>query len=78
VWTGRSEAEFADWFRYESMINLSLASAPATIVCTYDARSVPDSVLASAPRTHPEVARAGDVTTSSADRDPEDVLLTPG
>ncbi len=77
VWTGRSEAEFAEWFRYESMINLSLASAPATIVCTYDARSLPDSVLFNARRTHPEVARAGDVTTSSAYRDPEDFLLTP-
>jgi hypothetical protein len=45
------EAEFAEWFRYESMINLSFASAPATIVCTYDARSLPDSVLVSARRT---------------------------
>lgn len=76
VWSGRSEAQLAEWFRYESMINLSFASSPATIVCTYDSRSVPDGVLASARRTHPEVAGAGDVTTSPAYRDPEAFLLT--
>jgi transcriptional regulator with XRE-family HTH domain len=78
VWTGRSAAEIAEWFRYESIINLSFASAPATIVCTYDARSLRDGVLASARRTHPEVAGPGDVTTSPAYRDPEDFLLTLG
>jgi transcriptional regulator with XRE-family HTH domain len=76
VWSGKSEAEFAEWFRYESMINLLFASSPATIFCTYDARSVPDSVLASARRTHPQLAAAGDVTTNPAYRDPEDFLLT--
>ena len=64
VWTGRSEAEFAEWFRYESMINLSFASSPATIVCTYDARSVPDTVLDSARRAHPQLAAAGDVSAN--------------
>src|SRR5260370_9858562 len=44
VWAGRSDAEVIDWTRYESMINLALASAPATFMCPYDARSVPDPV----------------------------------
>lgn len=78
VWAGRPEGEVAEWIRYESMINLSFASSPATIVCTYDARSVPDSVLASARRAHPEVAGAGGATTSLAYRDPEAFLLTLG
>ncbi|MFZ0919023.1 MAG: MEDS domain-containing protein [Candidatus Dormiibacterota bacterium] len=78
VWTGRSEAEFAEWFRYESMINLSFASSPATIVCTYDARSVPDTVLDSARRAHPQLAAAGDVSANPAYQDPEDFLLTAG
>lgn len=78
VWTGRSEAEIAEWIRYESMLNLSFASCPATIVCPYDARSLPDRVLAGARRTHPEVAGAGEVTTSLAYRAPEDFLLSRG
>jgi hypothetical protein len=78
VWTGRSEAEVAQWIRYESMLNLSFASSPATIVCPYNARSVPDRVLAGARLTHPDAVRAGDVTTSLAYRDPEDFLLNLG
>lgn len=76
VWSGQSEAEFAAWFRYESMINLSFASSPATIVCTYDSRSVPDSVLASARSAHPQLARVGDVTANPDFRDPEEFLLS--
>jgi hypothetical protein len=75
VWTGRSEAELAEWIRYESVVNLVLASSPATIVCTYDARAVPDAVLAGARHTHPEVAPAGDATAALAYREPEDFLL---
>jgi transcriptional regulator with XRE-family HTH domain len=74
VWTGRSETQLSDWFRYESVINLSFASSPATIVCTYDTRSLPDSVLASARRTHPEVVGAG-VITSPSFANPADFLM---
>jgi transcriptional regulator with XRE-family HTH domain len=76
VWAGRSRAEIAEWTRYESMINLALASSPATIMCPYDARSVPDAVLARARETHPEAAVAGDATANPAYRAPEDFLLT--
>jgi transcriptional regulator with XRE-family HTH domain len=75
VWTGRSPVEVAEWTRYESLINLSLASSPATIVCPYDARSVSEEVLAGAQHTHPEVASAGAVSASAAYREPEDFLL---
>jgi len=78
VWAGRSGAEVAEWFRYESVVNLALASSPATIMCSYDGRSLRDEVLADARRTHPEVATAGNVTTNMAYRDPEDFLLTQG
>ena len=74
VWTGRSERQLAEWFRYESIINVAFASSPATIVCTYDSRSVPESVLINARRTHPEVAGAG-VVTSPSYANPEDFLL---
>ena len=77
VWAGRTEAEVATWTRYESMINLSLASSPATIICPYDARSVPKGILTDARHTHPETSGTGDVSTSLAYREPEDFLLTP-
>jgi len=76
VWSGRSEPEVAAWIRYESLLNLSFAASPATIVCPYDARSVSDRVLAGARRTHPEVASAGEFTASPGYREPEDFLLS--
>lgn len=74
VWAGRSETQLADWFRYESIINVAFASSPATIVCSYDTRSVPESVLTNARRTHPEVAGA-DLITNPDYTNPEDFLL---
>lgn len=76
VWLGRSEAEAAEWIRYESMLNLSFASCPVTIVCPYDARSLSDRVVDGARSTHPELARAGNVTRSPAYQGPEDFLMS--
>lgn len=76
VWAGWGKEEIVEWFRYEAVINLAFASSPATIVCTYDKRSVPESVLEDAHRTHPQVAGVGDVTASSTYREPADFLLT--
>jgi transcriptional regulator with XRE-family HTH domain len=75
VWAGRSEPQVAEWFRYESMVNLALASSPATIMCSYDGQTLPTDVLADARRTHPEVAGSGDVTASLAYQEPADFLL---
>jgi anti-sigma regulatory factor (Ser/Thr protein kinase) len=44
------------WIRYESAVNRVFAQAPAWIVCPYDTRRLPPSVLADARRTHPVVA----------------------
>jgi transcriptional regulator with XRE-family HTH domain len=75
VWAGRSEDEVVEWTRFESMLNLSFSSLPASIICPY-ATSVPDSVLAHARQTHPEVAEAGDGHASLAYTEPEDFLVT--
>jgi hypothetical protein len=75
VWSGRTEAEIAAWTCYESMINLSFASSPATIVCPYDTRSVSEAVLADASHTHPEVAGMSHPSANPAYRRPEDFLL---
>jgi transcriptional regulator with XRE-family HTH domain len=75
IWAGRSGADVVEWFRYESMVNLALASSPATIVCTYDSRGLHDAVLADARRTHPELVAAGDSTTNLAYLEPIDFVL---
>jgi transcriptional regulator with XRE-family HTH domain len=74
VWAGRSDAEIAAWFRYESLVNLAFAAAPATIVCAYDTTSFSDEVIAVARVTHP-VAHAGVFDESVAYRETEDFLL---
>jgi transcriptional regulator with XRE-family HTH domain len=75
VWSGRSAAEVAEWTRYESMINLTFSSAPATIRCPY-ATSAPDGVLTRARQTHPEVVEAGNAIASRTYQEPEEFLLT--
>jgi transcriptional regulator with XRE-family HTH domain len=75
VWAGRSDAETVAWTRYESMINVSFASSPTTIMCPYDTRSLPVQVVADARRTHPEVTQGSDATANPTYRDPEDFLL---
>ena len=77
VWIGRSDDEITAWTRYESMINLVFASAPVTLVCPYDTKSVPTTVVADAHRTHPNIAHGTDSTRSSTYREPEDLLLEP-
>ncbi|MEY2447531.1 MAG: hypothetical protein QOH79_1007 [Acidimicrobiaceae bacterium] len=77
-WTGYSRAKVDGWMRYESMVNLSFASAPATLLCLYDARSAPENVLADARRTHPELAHAAECGPSPDFRRAEDFLLVPG
>jgi transcriptional regulator with XRE-family HTH domain len=77
VWADRSRAQIREWTRYESILNLSLANAPATIVCPYNAESVPASILRDAGRTHPECAELGGSTRSASYCAPEDFLLRP-
>jgi transcriptional regulator with XRE-family HTH domain len=76
-WSGQSEAQIAAWTRYESLVNLTFASSPATLVCTYDERLHSPEAIAEAFQTHPEIVH-GDVTvTSEAYRTPADFLLGP-
>jgi transcriptional regulator with XRE-family HTH domain len=77
IWEGRSDAEVVAWTRLESLINLAFASSPATIVCPYDTRSVPEEIVTDAHRTHPEVAQGSDASASPLYREAEDFLLGP-
>ncbi|MEU5881157.1 sensor histidine kinase [Spirillospora sp. NPDC047279] len=65
-WAGRTPLQVAAWQRYESVVNLTLSGAPATILCPYDTRRVPREVVEGARRTHPElVGRVGEGTSGS-------------
>jgi hypothetical protein len=77
VWAGRSESEIAAWTRYESIINVGFAPAPATILCPYDTRTLPLEVTAAARQTHPETAHGIVATASATYRQPEAFLLDP-
>ncbi|HEV7527240.1 MAG TPA: MEDS domain-containing protein [Acidimicrobiia bacterium] len=78
VWADRSDAEITAWFRYESLVNLAFAAAPATIICPYDTRRFPAEVVAEACRTHPVVADGSLAGTTSTYCSPEEFLLEPG
>jgi anti-sigma regulatory factor (Ser/Thr protein kinase) len=55
VWPTESQAGIAEWKRYESFLNLALASDPVWLVCHYDARQLPATIVTDAQRTHPHV-----------------------
>jgi anti-sigma regulatory factor (Ser/Thr protein kinase) len=54
-WAIGRQAQLRDWARYESVLNVAFASYPLTLICPYDARVLPDEVIAHARSTHPEI-----------------------
>jgi anti-sigma regulatory factor (Ser/Thr protein kinase) len=52
---GPTPAEWEEWTAYEAMVNRAFEHYPVWIMCPYDARVLPDSVLEDAWRTHPHV-----------------------
>jgi transcriptional regulator with XRE-family HTH domain len=74
---GGSPARISAWTRYEAIVNLVFASSPATIVCTYDTRSLPADVVGHAGATHPEIADGSVGVENPHYREPEDLLLGP-
>ncbi|MET9257660.1 sensor histidine kinase [Streptomyces sp. NPDC003717] len=56
VWRGLDALETAEWTRYEAAVNLTFAACPASIICPYDTRVLPEGVVADARRTHPQLA----------------------
>jgi transcriptional regulator with XRE-family HTH domain len=75
VWASRSTGEIRAWARYESMLNISLAGSPATILCPYDADSLAQGIVTEARCTHPEVTTGTTSTASGTYRTPESYLL---
>lgn len=73
---GPTTQEHEDWTRYESVLNRAFAGYPAWVVCPYDARFLPDQVVADALHTHPFVS-SGDQPDPSAGYIETDELVEP-
>jgi len=69
-----AEDRHPTWTRYESALNRVFADVPAWIVCPYDSRELPATVLDDAKRTHPTVFGPGR-PASAGFLSPEQLLL---
>ena len=70
LWTARAGQDSREWFREESLVNVALASANATLMCTYDTHGVGLGVLANVARTHPQMVLDGGPRASPTYTDP--------
>jgi len=70
IWPGRSDAEIREVFTHEALTNLAFAGTAATIICSYDARRLPATVIAGAQRTHPFLSARGGLAPSPAYQGP--------
>jgi transcriptional regulator with XRE-family HTH domain len=65
----------ARWARFESIVNLALASLPLTMTCAYG-RDAPPSILRIMRETHPETGPAGAPMAANSDYvDPGDYVI---
>jgi anti-sigma regulatory factor (Ser/Thr protein kinase) len=58
AWPSRSAGELREAIRHEALVNLALASTPAAMMCAYDLRLDPGTIMG-AHRTHPVTIRDG-------------------
>jgi anti-sigma regulatory factor (Ser/Thr protein kinase) len=70
---GTTPLEWDEWTAYEAIANRAFADRPAWIVCPYDARVLPDSVVKHAAHTHPNVLT--DLLRASAHYEPPEDLV---
>jgi DNA-binding GntR family transcriptional regulator len=63
-WKDNTLAAMVEWTRYESILNVAFALEPISIMCPYDARRLPNAIVADARRTHPEVCLGAGPTPS--------------
>jgi anti-sigma regulatory factor (Ser/Thr protein kinase) len=52
---GSTPADWSEWQRYESVINSALAALPASGLCLFDSRLLPEPILTTARHTHPQL-----------------------
>ena len=63
---GTTDAELAECERHEELLNIAFADAPAfRLLCPYDTRSLSESAIAAALRSHPYVTRGRERSPSA-------------
>jgi len=72
-WECGSEAEIAEWTRYESIVNQAFAEVDAAVLCLYDRRTTAADVLDGVLRTHPELVGDSGPCANDAYLDPSTV-----
>jgi CheY-like chemotaxis protein len=65
IWPTASAVGIAEWKRHEARLSVDLASVPVSFICAYDARELPEDIVADALRTHP-LLRSGEGARPSA------------
>jgi anti-sigma regulatory factor (Ser/Thr protein kinase) len=62
---GATQAAWTSWTEYEAALNTVLSDFNVRVICPYDERALPASVVDDARRTHPYLLTATDVRTST-------------
>lgn len=78
IWEDRSAPEVRRWMRLESLLNISFASWPVTLLCPYDSRVAPPKVLKQVPSTHPQILTSEGIRSGSGQFDPAGFILESG
>jgi anti-sigma regulatory factor (Ser/Thr protein kinase) len=71
---GPTEREWREWMGYEALLNASLSHHAANVLCSYDARVLPDRLVDAALRTHPRTDGNPEQHANHRYESPEDVL----
>jgi anti-sigma regulatory factor (Ser/Thr protein kinase) len=65
VWSARGPAALDECQRHEALLNVAFAPEPAwSLLCPYDAATLPDEVLEKVTSSHPLLTRQGEVSES--------------
>jgi anti-sigma regulatory factor (Ser/Thr protein kinase) len=65
IWSARSPAALEECERHEALLNVAFAPQPAwSLLCPYDATTLPDEVLEKVTASHPLLTREGEVLRS--------------
>jgi anti-sigma regulatory factor (Ser/Thr protein kinase) len=70
----RSEPVVREWARGEAIVTIAFAGVPADIVCLYDARRLPASIVEHARHTHPALCTGRETVPNAACVDPHAYL----
>lgn len=71
---GPTPAQWAEWARFESVINQALAQYPLWGVCMYDTRVLPEEIVHAGERTHPHLMTTKERIANPQYVDPTDFL----